>query len=561
MSTDRVIRFVLASLLGGLCAYPAVGFLSAFYREATTFILLSLLAVPLFQFFVFFILELISSAPVDWRRNRVGLFVLLLTGGLTLAAVRLCLQFPSLFDRRLLFMDSASLPVFAGAVLISAATLALLVIFLARRGALERLTMSRLGIWIRGNLPGLSLAFLFFLAYLALAETINFPGHRTLDQYFDLDISAWLARLQAPSPRDITDVVRAVHPAVLLFLRPPVWIVSLLLNGDRLHAVFVVHALAAAACVFLTWKIVKRISSHSSYALIFAALLGTSASHLVLGSMLETYIYSAFALLLFVSILQTEDIPFTSVVLGGIVVFGITVTNLAQTVILYFARRPRIGALVRYCVLVVGAVLLLNVIQAHFYPAAQRISPGALLGEQRYQVNLTEKPWLLTGRLALMLRAVLLYGIVAPKPFVLTEELGVNVPNFRTFQITIGEFHVAGYTGLADVVVKLWMAIFAAALLFFLWDWFQSRRPVFAAALLACLAFNFALHVLYGDDPLLYSPDWVYAVVSFMAFSFQRFAGRGGFYALSIFFLASMAAINLGLLRQIMEVSAPFYGR
>lgn len=561
MSIRKAVQFAIALLAGSLYTYFAVSFFSVFYTSLFSFFLLSLLFSALFQMVAFFLIgELVEIVRLKWRTEMVGLFALLLAGWLAAATLGLCWQFPTLFNRRLLFMDGRDTLTFAALALFSAGVVTAWLVKLAKYGFSERMHTNHAFGWIRNNLAGLLLASLFFVTYFSLAETINFPGFRTLDQYFDTDISAWLARLQAASPLDIVDEVRAVHPAVLLFLRPLVCLVSLFLKGDRLHATFIVHALAAALCVFLMWKIVRRTSSNTSYALVIASLLGASASHILLGSMLETYIYSVLALLFFVSLLQNEPISLKSTVLAGVLVFGITVTNLVQTVILYFARQPRLKVIFMYGLLVVGIVFALNLVQAWVYPAARIMTPSNLRGEQRYQFDLVDAPWRLTGRVSLMTRAVMLYGIVAPKPFILMEELGMNVPNFRTFKITVGEFHVAGYTGLADVTAKVWMLILVGAVFLFIIGWFGKNKPVLALGLLACIGFNFAMHVVYGDDPMLYSPDWVYALVMFVAFSFGRFADRKWLQASLAVFLVAVMTINLDLVRQIMEVSALFYG-
>ena len=562
MSIRKAIQFVVAMLAGSVSAYFAVSFFSVFYMSLFSFILLSLLFSASFQFAALFLVgEMVENVRLKWRTEMVGLLALLLAGGLAAATLGLCWQFPTLFNRRLLFMDGTHVKIFAALTLLSVGAVTAWLFVLTKRGDADRLRESRAFCWVRDNLAGLLLASLFFVTYFTLAETINFPGFRTLDQYFDADISAWMARLQAASPLDVVDEVRAVHPAVLLFLRPLVWLASLLLNGDRLHATFIVHALAAASCVFLMVRIVKRASSNTSYALIAASLLGASASHILLGSILETYIYSALALLFFVFLLQNEPISLKSTVLAGVIVFGITVTNLAQTVILYFAKQPRLKLIVTYGLLVAGIVFALNLVQAGIYPAARIMTPSNLQGEQRYQFDLVDAPWRMTGRASLMTRAITLYGIVAPKPFVLMEELGMNVPNFRTFKITVGEFHVAGYTGLADVTAKAWMLILVGAVILFIIGWFGKQKPVLSLGLLVCIGFNFALHVLYGDDPLLYSPDWVYALVLFVAFSFGRFADRKWLQIPFSAFLVPVMIVNLNLVRQIIEVSAPFYGR
>jgi hypothetical protein len=456
-------------------------------------------------------------------------------------------------------MDASDLPLFLALAIISFAASA----YLQKRGLFDRLSTSRFFAFLRANLSGLLLSSFFFLVYFSLAETINFPGFFTVDQYFDIDISTWTARLQTISPQAITDKVRAVHPAVMLIIRPFVWLAALILHGNRLQAVFLVHALTASACVFFAWKVVRR-ETNSSLGLIAATLLGASASHLVLGSMLETYIYTALALLVFVSLLQNEPISFKSALLTGVVVFGITVTNFAQTVALYFIKQPRIKTIVQYAALVAVISLALNFIQVRIYPTAVALAPSNLGTEGRFgteRSDLFQYGWRLRGRVSLTGRALLLYGIVAPTPFILTEELGMTLPNFRTFSLAPGEFRVAGYDGLADATAKAWTLLFVAASALFVWSWREKPWPLLSLGLVACLAFNFLLHILYGDDPFLYSPDWVYALVLFVAFSFGRFASRLWLQIPFAAFLIPLMVVNLGLVRQIMEVSAPFYGR
>lgn len=543
--------------MGTVGAFFATSLFTFVYTSLFSFVLLSLVFSFGFTLLAFLLSdEILVRVQTKGRTEIVGVFVLLLAGGFAFATVWLCLQFPTLFNRRALFMDAPDLPLFLALTIISFAASA----YLQKRGIFDRLSSSRLFAFLRANFPGLLLSSFFFLVYFSLAETINFPGFFTVDQYFDIDISTWTARLQTASPQDITDKVRAVHPAVMLIVRPFVWLAALILHGSRLHAVFLVHALTASACVFFAWKIVRR-ETNSSFGLVAATLLGASASHLLLGSMLETYIYTALALLVFVSLLQNEPISFKSAVLTGVVVFGITVTNFAQTVALYFIRQPRIKTIVLYGLLVAGITLALNQIQVRIYPSAVALAPSNLGTEQRFGADFFENRWRLRGRVSLTGRALLLYGIVAPTPFILTEELGMTLPNFRTFSVSPGEFRVAGYDGLADATAKAWTLLFVAASALFVWSWREKPWPLLSLGLVACLGFNFLLHILYGDDPFLYSPDWVYALVLFVAFSFGRFASRLWLQIPFAAFLIPLMIVNLGLVRQIMEVSAPFYGR
>jgi hypothetical protein len=217
----------------------------------------------------------------------------------------------------------------------------------------------------------------------------------------------------------------------------------------------------------------------------------------------------------------------------------------------------------KYVILVVLVTALLSVVQVWLYPNARPLFVlSNLLHEERYIFNPLDFSWRAIGRFSLISRSILLYGIVAPTPFILTQELGMEVPNFRTYQILLGEFHVAGYRGFADVTVKFWVLILAAAAVLFIVDIFRSpRRTLFPFGLVACMGFSFVLHLFYGDDPMLYSPNWVYALVLFVALVLQKWADTKWLQLVMILFLVMLITTNLGLIHQIMEVSAPFYGQ
>jgi len=188
--------------------------------------------------------------------------------------------------------------------------------------------------------------------------------------------------------------------------------------------------------------------------------------------------------------------------------------------------------------------------------------PANIVFEKRYQYDLFRTPWRLRGRVNLISRATLLYGVVAPSPYILMEELGASVPSFRTFQIAANELHVAGYKGFPDVTVKLWLAIIGLATILFTINFIRSpKEMLFPLSLILCLIFNFGLHIIYGDDPMLYSPNWVYALVLFVSLSLGKLADNKWLQLGLTIFLGMIIYTNLGLIQQIMEVSLPYYGK
>ncbi len=556
-------RVVLSWLVGTIGSYFLTSFFSNFYPLQYQFIVLSLVFQLLCGTAVFlFFNETPLESQTKWHIDPLAIPALLMGVALSVSTAIISWQFPGLFDRRILFMDPAGLPLFILLLLVSLGTFILLLKATRLNDFLERFKQTRFFKFIQENIPGILLAMCFLLTYLIFAESINFPRFRTLDQFFDTDISEWLDRLTSTTLEDAS-IVRAVHPAVLLFLRPLIWLISMFLNGDRLQAVFLMNALAGTFCVWLIWLIVKRASGNTTYSLIFGTLLGVSFSHLLLSSMLETYIYSALALLLFVFLIQSERTSLKFTVPAGVLVFGITITNLIQTCILYVFNYPRLKVMIKYVLMVLLIVAILNLLQVWIYPNARLVFQPANFEREGYYVwNPFEFSWRTLGRFSLIARAIPLYGVVAPTPFILKEELAVEYPNFRTYQILLGEFHVAAYRGLADVTVKLWIVLLAVAGILFILNLFRSpKQAALPLSLVLCLGFSFSLHLVYGDDPMLYSPNWVYALVLFVAFTLQRWADRRWLQISLIIFLGLLINTNLRLIYQIMDVSLPYFGK
>jgi hypothetical protein len=547
-------------LAGLVPAYFLACYLTFLYEGLFPFLFISLLC----QIFCSVLLRFLAQGgffSLRWREEPWSVLLLAVAACLPLSAALISLMFPGLFDRRLLFMEGNLFAAFSGLAVVSTPA----ALWLDRRvqqTGLYRIVQASAPVRAaRRNRAGLLLSLLFFSAYFIFAQSLNFPGFYTRDQYFETDISDWIARLAASQTNGILPV-RAVHPAVLLFLRPIVWLLSLLLNADRLQAAFLLSAMAGAACVFIIWLIVKGRTGSTFHALLSASLLGASASHLLLSSMLETYIFSALALLAFCLLMHNDRTSLRSTVPLGIVIFGITVTNLAQACILYFLKSPRTKVVFQFLLAVVSLTLLLNILQVKLYPFAKPLyDPSNLLSEQKYGSNPFEaRQW--KERLHLIARSVLLYGVVAPTPHILKEELGATVPNFRTFKVANGELQVAGYKGFADIVAKTWIVLLGAAILLFVFDLFTSpRNMTYPISLALCMGFSFALHFLYGDDPMLYSPNWVYALVLFVSASFERGADKKWTQPVWIAFLGMMVFANLGLIRLILTVSIPSYGR
>jgi hypothetical protein len=128
------------------------------------------------------------------------------------------------------------------------------------------------------------------------------------------------------------------------------------------------------------------------------------------------------------------------------------------------------------------------------------------------------------------------------------------------FNNRTGEYIVSSYHGLGNVLAYAWFsALLLAGGLFVLKLVRSWRLSALPAALLLNVLFNFTLHMSYGDDPILYSPNWTYAVVFFFGISMERLADKKWFQTALLIFLVALVINNLRSLQKILEAILPFY--
>lgn len=551
------VRFFGAWLLGTLTAFLGIGFLKNFYTEYWQFILLgiplNILATLLWEI----ILEqVIASLAVAWREKVIPFAALAIGIAFVILAGRLLTAYEKLFSFDF-FLPSANLiMVFLGISILSQSWSALLL------NRLERLNWrdTRFIFWIKRNLPGLILSSVIALATFALAIPFISTDAGMVDNYFDTDSVDWIKRLTA-GMGDLLQL-RSVHPFAFLILRPPTWLLSIVLNGNKFHAAILLNSLVGGLCIFLTWRFFKRRVKNTAYALLIAALLGLSNSHLILSTFLETYIFSAAALIIFLFLLESESSSIKQLVPAGVLVFGITITNFAQTCILFFMNPARRRSIVVFVTAVIVVAVFAAFIQDIIYPSNDPFFiPSNLMGEGAYGFNIfTEPPRLILSRVNLLLRHITLFDVVAPRPLVLTDEVGCVFPCLQTYYKHRGAYVISSYVGFGSWLARGWFAALMMAGVLYLWKLVRSPQKVYLqTALLLTILFNFILHMSYGDDPILYSPDWTYAVVFFFGISYETLAAKKWFQALLLIFLACLLINNLDLFRKTLEAISPFF--
>lgn len=406
---------------------------------------------------------------------------------------------------------------------------------------------TRLYSFLDQNAAGLLLALSFFALYLVTASMLNHPRFDVDDVFFDADVFNWRVRLTTDNFADY--YWRSVHPFILLLFKPPIDLIAFFLKGDRLFAAYIFTALGGAACVFLAWRFTRNISSDTVYPLLIASLLGLSASHLIFGSLIESYIFLALCLLLFY-VLLIENRPFPALVAAGLATIGITHSNFAQNVIALFTVKPNIKLIVRYIATVLVILVLLTLLNNLLYPDSQPFFfiPSTLQAEQQNLFPLNSL------RIQALTRAFLFHNVVAPTPTLHTGEIPFT--QFRFFKPEVNS--LSRYeTPLQDFTAWLWIGLLALAAVTYLINFKKHPHKPISLALGLCVLMNLALHLRYGKELFLYTPNWTYAIVLLAALGWQGLAKQRWFQLVLLLFLALLAINNGLLLRGMFEVLAP----
>ncbi len=553
-------RYILVLALSGFISYFGMGFLQNFYTSYWQFILLTILLNILFSLTFDFILGYSANQfKSGLAQHLPSIFVLVLGLAMVVFTIRLLLQYPAVFSSDFFLPNIQSLALFMIVTILSSS----LTLLATQRTAWQVWQASALAVRIQRNLPGLLLAVAFIISTFMLATAFNHPDVNNVDNYFDTDSAEWVNRLTADS-KDLINL-RPVHPFAFLILRPLAWLVSMILNGDKFYAATLLNSIFGGVCVYLTWLSFKQRTDQTAYALLIAALLGLSTSHLVLSVFLETYIFSAAALILFVLLLQSGERSLTRLVPAGLLTFGITITNFAQSCIAYFSMLPNIKTIFKYIVFTLGIALLLAFMQHAMYPVSEPFYlPTNMLHEQVYGFSLFgSEPRLIISRANVLLRDMFLMNIVAPRPLILLKEAGCSFPCFQTiFMVGGTHYRYASYIGLGSLLARFWFLSIVVAGIFFVQKSLKfPQHSAIQIALIGNIVFNFVLHMNYGDDPILYSPDWTYALVFFFGISYEAFANRKWFLMTLFIFLIGLLVNNLNLFQKMLDAIAPFSGR
>ncbi|HNK62818.1 MAG TPA: hypothetical protein PLE14_02125, partial [Anaerolineales bacterium] len=524
-----------------------IGFLDNFYSSPVEVALLTTLFQAVLSVGGYFFMGRVRRVARErWLDSAIHSFLFLLLAGFILWSAHVNGRV-SVFPAEYFVLNKDSQGIFLYVSLLALPWQAWFHLKLKFSGFYNRIKSTRVYAYVSANLAGLSLAAGFLVLYLLFSSVLNHPIFDVDDIYFDADGLNWRMRLTTDTWQDYYQ--RSVHPFVILLLKPPVDLIAFFLKGNKLWAAYLFFALGGAACVYLTWMFIKSATRNSAYASLIAALLGLSASHLIFGSLIETYIILAASMLLFY-VLLLKDRPLPMLVAASLATIGITYTNFAQNVIALFSAKPDIKRTFRFGVWVAVFLVLLTLLNNLLYPGAHPFFfiPSTLQAEQQNVFPFNAL------RVQALVRAFFFQNIAAPTPILYDKD--IPFIQFRFFKPEINALSQYDLP-IQDITVWVWLGLLLLAGAAFLRNIRKSQYLRLSIALMGCMLFNMVLHLRYGKELFLYSTNWTYALILWVGLAWQGWSDRRWLQALLAAFLLLLALNNGLLLLNMLNILAP----
>ncbi len=551
--------YSLGFLLTFLLAFGTVGFLNEAIKTTFNLVLFTgglTLAGSVVGYYL--IRRAARSFRVGFLSKPLNIILCLALPLLLSALIFASMQFPSMFVLEYISVPSDWFGLFIASALAAGVWGVGALEQFESRGYYQRFRQRTVFKFIKENLPGIYAGGMFFLINLIIARALNHPALNINTVLFESDAGPWMSILGSPEGDAVN---RSVHPLILITVRPLIRFVALFTADHWNLAAMITVAAMSGLCVLMAWIFVKRATEEKTYAFLFAILLGSTATHLFFGSLTDTYVFGMTSLIFFFLLIQAKENRFSVLVPVGLLVFGITITNIAQGVIGLFFNKFGFWRLARYCVFIITAGIALTVFASMLYPGRQTFFfvPADLAVETNFIKPIYESPAeRLLERFKIVSRTMLLYGVTGPRPIeVIADKPPRPTIDLKTFD---PPNHIyASYKGFANIPLALWLILLAGSFLFFAKGLRSSPHVPLMLGLLGSLAFNFLLHMNYGTELFLYTPYWTYALIFFIALAFAELAGKKWFESILAVFVFALMINNAWFIFVILRGLAPFY--
>jgi hypothetical protein len=238
-----------------------------------------------------------------------------------------------------------------------------------------------------------------------------------------------------------------------------------------------------------------------------------------------------------------------ALIAASLMTMGITYTNFAQNVIALFTVKPNIKQMIRFVTSVIVLLVLLTLLNNLLFPDAHPFFfvPSTLQAEQQNLFPLNQL------RVQALMRAFFFHNVAAPTPIFYDQD--IPFIQFRFFKPEINELSQYDLP-IESFTAWVWLGFLLLAGVLFLWNIKKNPHLRLSLALMGCIGLNMLLHLRYGKELFLYTPNWTYALILLLGIAWQSLSDRKWFQTLLLAFLFLLAWNNSILIVTILDVLA-----
>ena len=383
-----------------------------------------------------------------------------------------------------------------------------------------------------------SLFILFYPLYMAAGLLLRNSVLFSQDDIFIFDMDAPIAI------RLITGTLNSGerHPLFKLFFYP---LGLFLANAAQspIFAAVAVNALFGALCVVFMFLLLSKAGLNPEAGFLWSAILGVSTTHLVFSAFPETYIFSAFSMILLFYLSVAFPANLMLFIPAAVLSVGITTSNIIPATIAFVfslkAKVPapsnRLSLIIAFILAVIIILGLLNVLSILIFKSGVPSFLPWLYLDQQLSWTTLQHPTLLSQRLSYLVESFLLYNFISPKLYLPLLKLNFDLANLNLLPAnylklvssseSAANFTISSlvtYAGASLISAQIWLGLIFFAIFNFI-RYPENRSPL-VISLLLTLTFNFLLHIFFGLDIFLYSAHWTFIVLAFVALSLRRYA-------------------------------------
>ena len=127
--------------------------------------------------------------------------------------------------------------------------------------------------------------------------------------------------------------------------------------------------------------------------------------------------------------------------------------------------RVSFNKIFHFTALTLSLGIVISLIHAAWYPSSKLFFLlSDAQAEEEFAFSIFQEPtWRAIGRVILLVRTILLYTVIAPRPYVFLKEVGGSFPRFNFFKIAPETFSYSSYNGLGNLLVIAWVILLLAA--------------------------------------------------------------------------------------------------